>query len=104
MWRKYFKVKGLVPGRVVIPGYGTIDFSGNVPVETCKALYEDDFQYLEITDEGKQVLYGIEIKASDPVFEPLPEADKNPEEEKVSLPLKKPPRKRTFQNNTRKPD
>ena len=36
-----------------------LDFSGDVPVEVCKALYENDFEFLEITDEGKASLYGI---------------------------------------------
>lgn len=84
MWRKYFKLKGLVPGKVVVPVHGTIDFSGTVPVETCKELYEDDWPFLDITDEGKQVLYGIETQAKPPV--------------------KKPSRKRTSRNKTDKPE
>ncbi len=61
MWRKYFKLVGLVPGPVIVQRFGTIDFSGDVPVETCKKLYEQDFRYLEITDEGKEKLYGIKV-------------------------------------------
>lgn len=59
MWRRYFKLVKLAPGKVIVQGYGTLDFAGDVPVETCKALYETDFEYLEITEEGKRVLYGI---------------------------------------------
>ncbi len=95
MWRKYFKLKGLVPGRVVTQKYGMIDFSGEVPVETCTALFEEDFPYLEITEEGKQALYGSEVEASEPVFEPLPDAGEEPKKEKVSQPTKKTRRKRT---------
>lgn len=95
MWRKYFKLKGLVPGRVVTQRFGALDFSGKVSVETCKALYEDDFPYLEITEKGKQELYESEVEASDPVFELLPDASENPEKLKVSKPLKRTKQKRT---------
>lgn len=62
MWRRYFKLVKLAPGRVIVPGYGTLDFAGDVPVETCKALYEADFEFLEITEEGKRALYGIGVE------------------------------------------
>ncbi len=58
MWQNYFKIIGIVPGRVVVPGKGTIDFSKeNVPVELCKQLFDSGFPYLELTDLGKEVLY-----------------------------------------------
>ncbi len=60
MWKTYFNFVKLKPGRVVTHHFGTLDFSqDNIPVETCKALYEDDFPYLEITEQGKSELYGI---------------------------------------------
>lgn len=59
MWRRYFKLVKLVPGKVIVQGYGTLDFAGDVPLETCKALYETDFEFLEITELGKKELYGI---------------------------------------------
>lgn len=59
MWRRYFKLVGLVPGKVITQTHGAIDFSGDVPVETCKELFELDFPYLDITSEGKEKLYGI---------------------------------------------
>lgn len=66
MWQKYFKLKGLVPGRVIVSGYGEIDFSrSDVPVETCKRLFENDFEFLEITEEGKRYLYGTEPTAEE---------------------------------------
>ena len=44
MWKDYFKMIKLVPGRVVISGHGTIDFSrDDIPVELIKQLYENDF-------------------------------------------------------------
>jgi hypothetical protein len=65
MWKKYFKVVKLVPGEVVVPGYGTIDFSkDNISVEVCQKLVESDFPYLAITEEGKNFLYGEPVKAT----------------------------------------
>lgn len=65
MWKKYFKVVKLVPGEVVVPGYGTIDFSkDNISVEVCCKLFESDFPYLAITKEGKNFLYGEPVKAT----------------------------------------
>ena len=62
MWRKYFKLVKLVPGRVDVPGHGIIDFSrDDLPVDLCKKLYESDFRYLEITELGKEELYGLKI-------------------------------------------
>lgn len=62
MWQKYFKLKKIVPGRVVTR-HGTIDFSkNNLSLELLKTLYESDFPYLEITDEGMKTLYGIKPK------------------------------------------
>lgn len=59
MWKKYFKVVKLVPGEVVVPGYGIIDFSkDNISLEVCCKLFESDFPYLAITEEGKKFLYG----------------------------------------------
>lgn len=65
MWKKYFKVVKLVPGKVVVPGYGTIDFSkDDISVEVCQKLFESDFPYLAITEEGKDFLYGVAVKAT----------------------------------------
>lgn len=60
MWKKYFKVVKVRPGRILTPGHGEIDFSrDDVAVDVCIELFEKDFPYLEITDEGKRFLYGI---------------------------------------------
>ena len=65
MWKKYFKVIRIVPGEVVVPGYGTIDFSkDNISVEVCQKLFESDFPYLAITEEGKNFLYGEPLKTT----------------------------------------
>jgi len=76
MWRRYFKLVKLVPGKVIVQGYGTLDFSGSVPIEVCKELYENDFEFLEITDEGKRELYGIE--ENPPLIPPLGKGDEEP--------------------------
>ena len=58
-WTNYFKLIKLVPGIVVVPGHGKIDFrSENLSVELCKKLYNSGFAYLELTAEGKEKLYG----------------------------------------------
>lgn len=62
MWKKYFRVVKLVPGEVVVPGYGKLDFSkDNISVEVCRELFESDFPYLAITEEGKDFLYGKSV-------------------------------------------
>lgn len=61
MWQKYFKLVKLKPGKVVTALLGEIDFSSNsIPLEKLKQLYENDFPYLEITDEGKRESYGLQ--------------------------------------------
>ena len=59
MWKRYFNFIKLVPGKVVTHQFGTIDFrDDNIPIETIKTLYENDFPYLQITKEGETQLYG----------------------------------------------
>lgn len=71
MWTKYFKLVGLRRGRVITPSHGEIDFSrDDITVETCKQLFESDFPYLEITEEGEKEIYGI---VETPAFDtPIP--------------------------------
>jgi hypothetical protein len=60
MWRKYFKLVKLVPGKVVVPMFGIIDFRrDDLSVDLCKPLFENDFEYLEITPFGEAEFYGI---------------------------------------------
>jgi hypothetical protein len=75
MWTKYFNMVKVRRGRVITPRHGEIDFSlDDIPVETCKELFEEDFPYLEITEEGKRELYGIEpTEKSKPEIEILQE-------------------------------
>jgi hypothetical protein len=87
MWKKYFKVIKIVPGRVIIPGHGTVDFSReDLPLELIKELYENDFPYLEITDQGKEIVYNIKPPAPQPEKE-LPRVVTAPGE----IPLKEKP-------------
>ena len=59
MWTEYFKMKKVLRGRIITPSHGELDFRrDNIPVETCMQLYESDFPYLELTELGKEVLYG----------------------------------------------
>ena len=72
MWKTYFKFVKLEPGRVVTALFGELDFSADdIGIEIIQALYESGFPYLEITEEGKAELYGIE-----PVIEKGPFNDK----------------------------
>ena len=68
MWKCYFKFVKLKPGRVITTLFGEIDFSAdNIGIEIIKALYENGFPYLEITEEGQAELYGVksEMKNSE---------------------------------------
>ena len=61
MWKSYFNFVKLEPGRVVTALFGELDFSADdIGIEIIKALYESGFPYLEITEEGKAEIYGIE--------------------------------------------
>jgi hypothetical protein len=60
MWTYYFRFVKLRRGRVITPSHGEIDFSrDDIPLETCKDLFEKGFPYLELTEKGKKKLYGI---------------------------------------------
>lgn len=60
MWRDYFKLIKLRPGKVITFLCGEVDFSkDNLSIEVLKKLYESDFPYLQITQLGKKELYGI---------------------------------------------
>ena len=89
MWTKYFKLVGLRRGSVITPSHGEIDFSrDDIPVETCKQLFEADFHYLEITVEGKKEFYGIGDIKDETI---------NPDELKTSVPIKKKYKKKSLE-------
>ncbi len=61
MWKQYFKFVKLKPGKVVTAQFGEIDFSADtIGIEIIKALYENGFPYLEITQQGKAEISGLE--------------------------------------------
>lgn len=75
-WQEYFKVSGIVPGEVVIPGHGIVDFRDKeLPMAFIINLYENDFPYLQITEKGRKSLYGLPDEPA--IYEvpetPLPE-------------------------------
>jgi len=69
MWQEYFRFVKLKPGKVFTALLGEIDFrSDSIPLEKIKQLYDNDFPYLEITEEGKSELYGINPVNEKPVI------------------------------------
>jgi hypothetical protein len=59
MWRKYFTVVKVVPGRIKTPRHGIIDLSrDDLSLAVLKELYEEDWPYIQITNEGMKELYG----------------------------------------------
>lgn len=73
MWKAHFKVVGIVPGEVIIPGYGKIDFkSESLSEDMCLELVENDFPYLAMTNDGKDFFYGPVIKTKQMVRKSLP--------------------------------
>ena len=73
MWTEYFKMVKVHRGRIITQSHGEIDFSrDDIPVETCKELYDEGFPYLELTDLGEKELYGIEEKPIGSIAEPEP--------------------------------
>ncbi len=58
IWTEYFNLIKVLPGRIVTPRFGTLDFANsNLPVEKVRALYEDGFPYLQLTPLGMRELY-----------------------------------------------
>lgn len=51
---EYFKIIKIVPGRVVVPGFGILDFSKTVSTDVCEILYKKGFPYLGLTSKGKE--------------------------------------------------
>lgn len=51
---KYFRLKGIEPGRVVTTTHGELDFRVKLPLDTLKQLYAAGFPYLELTKEGQR--------------------------------------------------
>lgn len=61
MWRKYFKLKNIIPGRVHFARFGMIDFrQEDLPIDILKRIYDEGSTYLELTDEGREFFEGGE--------------------------------------------
>jgi len=60
IWTDYFTLIKVLPGRIVTPRFGTLDFADPLlPVEKVLKLFEDDFPYLQITPLGLETLYPV---------------------------------------------
>jgi len=53
---KYFRLKGIEPGRVITQQFGEIDFQTKIPLDVLKQLHASGFPYLELTKEGEKRL------------------------------------------------
>jgi hypothetical protein len=53
---KYFKLKGVEPGKIVTKKFGLLDFREKIPLPVLKELYFSGFPYLELTTEGAKRL------------------------------------------------
>ena len=63
MWKLYFKLKGVKPGKIFVHQYGMLDFAGDaLPVEVCKKLYDKKYPFLELTEKGKEKFYPKEMQ------------------------------------------
>lgn len=64
-WQKYFKLKGINPGKVHTPQNGIVDFSDpSLDLNLLKKLWESDFPYLQLSEAGYRVLYGMGLDIS----------------------------------------
>lgn len=48
----HFVLKGIKPGKIIVPGFGAIDFSQPVPNDVLHALYLKNIPYLDLTPQG----------------------------------------------------
>ncbi len=86
IWTDYFTLVGVLPGRIVVPGHGTLDFSDtSLPVEKIRTLFEKGFPYLEATSLGKDTFYLVPRMVA-----VRPEINLE-----LALPAKKQPRKKS---------
>ena len=77
MWRDYFKLIRLKPGKVITFLCGEVDFSKpNLSLEVLKKLWESDFPYLQITELGEKELYGVLDNSEKPDKSEIPEKPK----------------------------
>lgn len=65
VWQEYFQLVKLTPGRVIVQGYGDIDFSKEVSPELCLDICENTTGVLKITEKGMEKFYGLKIQSSE---------------------------------------
>lgn len=96
MWQNYFRVIKVLPGKIIMPGFGQVDLSNpNIPLKRIQDLFEADCPYLEPTPLALSELYGHKEAPSpkpqvpspkeqpvptfpEPVEEPIPDPIKSP--------------------------
>lgn len=87
MWQKYFKVINIVPGPVIFPKHGRIDFANpSLSLDLITELYEDDCRFLEITPLGLKEIYGI-TSPTEPAEAPPTEPAEVPPTDPAEAPL-----------------
>lgn len=82
VWQEYFQLVKLTPGRVIVQGYGEIDFSKEVSPELCLDICENTTGVLKITEKGMEKFYGLkssEFKVKSSEFENPEPGTVNPE-------------------------
>jgi len=58
MWRQYFKLINIIPGRVHFARHGMIDFrKDDLDPYVLKHIMDDGSPYLELTREGEQFFH-----------------------------------------------
>ena len=55
-WTTYYKVVGIKPGKVVIPGTGEVDLSDEkLSLDMVRRIHNKGCHFLELTEEGKKM-------------------------------------------------
>ena len=69
-WRRFFSVKGIQPGEIISPRHGSIDFRrDDLDPDFLLKLWEEDFPYLELTQEGERHFFGLHQENKDSYVE-----------------------------------
>ncbi|TSA37655.1 MAG: hypothetical protein D4R64_05535 [Porphyromonadaceae bacterium] len=87
IWTDYFTLIKVLPGRIVTPRFGTLDFSDPyLPVGKIQTLFDNGFPYLKTTWLEKDTLYPEPPKAVENISGISRE---------LASPVKKPSKKKT---------
>ena len=67
-WTKYFKTTSLTPFRLLVRGFGIVDFSKKeLDEKILYQIWESGLPYLELTDAGKKKFLGIKTPDDLPI-------------------------------------